>query len=54
MQSQLVVTRRLYYVNGAQLYGDMPNVPDVPGAMVKSLGETADHTTPFATAASTG
>lgn len=44
VQSQIVVTRRLYYVNGAQLYGDMPNVPDVPGAMVKSLGD-ADHTT---------
>ena len=43
VQSQVVVTRRLYYVNGAQLYGDMPNVPDVPGAMVKSLGD-ADHT----------
>ncbi len=44
VQSQVVVTRRLYYVNGAQLYGDMPNLPDVPGAMVKSLGD-ADHTT---------
>ena len=44
VQSQVIVTRRLFYVNGAQLYGDMPNVPDVPGAMVKSLGD-ADHTT---------
>jgi len=38
VQSQVVVTRRLFYVNGAQL-GDMPNTPDIPGAMVKLLGE---------------
>ena len=44
VQGQMVVTRRLFYLNGAQLYGDMPNVPDVPGAMVKSLGES-EHTT---------
>jgi hypothetical protein len=44
VQSQIVVTRRLFYVNGAQLYGDMPNAPEVPGAMVKLLGE-AEHTT---------
>ncbi len=39
VQSQVVVTRRLFYVNGAQLYGDMPNVPQVKGALVRSLGE---------------
>jgi hypothetical protein len=44
VQAQVVVTRRLFYLNGAQLYGDMPNVPDVPGAMVKALGES-EHTT---------
>ena len=44
VQAQVVITRRLFYLNGAQLYGDMPNVPDVPGAMVKSLGES-EHTT---------
>jgi BatD DUF11 like domain len=44
VQSQVVVTRRLFYVNGAQLYGDMPDLPEVPGAMVKSLGE-AEHST---------
>ncbi len=40
VQSQVVVTRRLFYINGAQLYGDMPNTPEVPGAMVKLLGES--------------
>ncbi len=44
VQSQIVVTRRLFYVNGAQLYGDMPNAPDIPGAMVKLLGES-EHST---------
>ncbi len=44
VQSQIVVTRRLFYVNGAQLYGDMPNTPDIPGAMVKLLGES-EHST---------
>jgi hypothetical protein len=44
VQAEMVVTRRLFYLNGAQLYGDMPNVPDVPGAMVKALGES-EHTT---------
>lgn len=44
VQSQMVVTRRLFYVNGAQLYGDMPNAPDIPGAMVKLLGES-EHST---------
>ena len=44
VQAQAVVTRRLFYMNGAQLYGDMPSLPDVPGAMVKSLGES-EHTT---------
>ncbi len=42
VQSQIVVTRKLFYVNGAQLYGDMPNVPQVTGAMVRPLGE-AEH-----------
>jgi len=40
VQSQLVVTRKLFYVNGAQLYGDMPDLPKIPGAMVRSLGDT--------------
>ena len=40
VQSQVVVTRRLFYVSDAQLYGDMPNLPEVPGATVQSLGET--------------
>ena len=44
VQSQIVVTRRLFYVNGAQLYGDMPNTPDIPGTMVKLLGES-EHST---------
>ena len=44
VQSQVVVTRRLFYVNGAQLYGDMPNTPEIPGAMVKLLGES-EHST---------
>jgi len=44
VQAQSVITRRLFYLNGAQLYGDMPSVPEVPGAMVKSLGES-EHTT---------
>ena len=46
VQSQVVVTRKLFYVNGAQLYGDMPNVPQVPGAMVRPLGD-AQHSSTF-------
>jgi hypothetical protein len=42
VQSQIVVQRKLFYENGAQLYGDMPSAPDVPGAMVKPLGD-AEH-----------
>lgn len=45
VQSQVVVTRKLFYVNGAQLYGDMPNLPQIPGAMVRSLGEPEQSST---------
>jgi BatD DUF11 like domain len=42
VQAQIIVTRKLFYASGSQLYGAMPDVPDVPGAMVRPLGD-AEH-----------
>ncbi len=45
VQSQLVVTRRLLYSNGVQLYSDLPDAPDLPDAVVMTLGEASSSTT---------
>ena len=44
VQSQIIITRRLFYRGGAQLYGNMPDAPDIPGAMVESLGDATRST----------
>ena len=46
VQAQVVVTRKLFYSRGAQLYGAMPALPDIAGAMVEPLGD-AEHSTEF-------
>jgi len=44
VQSQLVLTRRLLYSNGVQLYNDLPGKPEIPNAVVLTLGETISGT----------
>lgn len=44
VQSQIVVARKLFYANGVQLYGEMPEIPEIPGALVRPLGEP-EHST---------
>lgn len=44
VQSQVVVSRKLYYASGAQLYGEMPEVPQITGALVRPLGEPQQTT----------
>lgn len=45
VQAQTVLTRRLYYSSGAQIYSDLPGLPDIPDAIVTPLGETSSTTT---------
>ncbi len=45
VQSQLVLTRRLLYANGVQLYSDLPGAPEIPDAVVLVLGETSTGST---------
>ncbi len=45
VQAEVVVTRRLLYSNGVQLYSDLPGAPDLPNAVVLVLGETSSSTT---------
>jgi len=40
VQSQLVLTRRLFYSQGVQLYSDLPGAPKIKDAVVLTLGET--------------
>jgi len=44
VQAQVVVTRKLFYANGAQLYGEMPEIPEIPGALVRPLGDAEQST----------
>ncbi len=39
VQSQLLMTRRLFYMDGVQLYGGQPGAPEVDDARVITLGE---------------
>lgn len=41
VQAQLIFTRRLLYSNGVQLYSDLPGAPELPNAVVLTLGETS-------------
>ncbi len=40
VQQQIILTRRLLYSDGVQLYEDLPGAPDIPDAVVLTLGET--------------
>ncbi|MEQ9004500.1 MAG: BatD family protein, partial [Pseudomonadales bacterium] len=44
VQAQTVLIRRLYYASGAQIYSDLPGMPEVDGAVVTPLGETVSST----------
>jgi hypothetical protein len=39
VHGQLLLTRRLYYADGTQLYGELPGEPVIADAVVHSLGE---------------
>lgn len=45
VQAQTVLVRRLYYSSGAQIYSDLPGVPQVPHAVVMPLGDATSTTT---------
>ncbi|MDZ7670803.1 MAG: BatD family protein, partial [Gammaproteobacteria bacterium] len=45
VQAQTVLTRRLYYSSGAQIYSDLPGLPEIADAIVTPLGETTSSTT---------
>lgn len=40
VQAETVLTRRLYYSQGVQIYSDLPGIPEVEHAVVIPLGET--------------
>ncbi len=44
VQAQALLTRRLYYASGVQIYSDLPGVPDIPNAVVVPVGETRSTT----------
>ncbi|MGA1677116.1 MAG: hypothetical protein ACO377_11870, partial [Pseudomonadales bacterium] len=39
-QAETILTRRLYYSGQAQIYSDLPDAPDLPGAEVYAIGAT--------------
>ncbi len=45
VQAETVLIRRLYYASGAQIYSDLPGMPDIPDAVVLPLGETTSTAT---------
>ncbi|MEM8769814.1 MAG: BatD family protein, partial [Pseudomonadota bacterium] len=40
VQAETVLTRRLFYSQGVQIYSDLPGVPEIANAVVIPLGET--------------
>ncbi len=44
VQAQALLTRRLYYSSGVQIYSDLPGAPDLPNAVVLPLGDTRSTT----------
>jgi hypothetical protein len=44
VQSQLLMTRRLFYIDGVQLYGGLPDAPKINDALVITLGENKNTT----------
>ena len=45
VQGQVVLTRRLLYTQGVQLFSDLPEAPEVANAVVLTLGETRSSRT---------
>ena len=45
LQEQLILTRRLIYSNGVQLYNEIPGAPEIDNAVILTLGETKSGTT---------
>ncbi len=45
VQAQAVLTRRLYYTVGVQIYGDLPGAPELADAVVLPLGEATSEAT---------
>jgi len=45
VQAETVLIRRLYYSAGVQIYSDLPGVPQIPNAVVVSLGDTRSDST---------
>ena len=45
VQAETVLTRRLFYSSGAQIYSDLPGIPEVANAVVRALGDTRSSTT---------
>lgn len=44
VQAEALMTRRLYYASGVQIYSDLPGVPDIPNAVVLPVGDTRSTT----------
>ena len=44
VQAQALMTRRLYYSGGVQIYSDLPGAPDIPNAVVLPVGDTRSTT----------
>ena len=44
VQSQLLMTRKLFYMDGVQLYGEQPGAPEIDDALVITLGENRNTT----------
>ena len=44
VQAQTILTRRLFYANGVQVYSDLPAAPEISGALVVPLGENRTNT----------
>ena len=44
VQAQSVLTRKLYYTNGVQIYSDLPGAPEIADAVVIPLGATIPGT----------
>lgn len=45
VQAETVLTRRLFYSQGVQIYSDLPGIPEIADAVVIPLGETQSLTT---------
>ncbi len=44
VQAETVLTRRLFYSQGVQIYSDLPGTPEIENAVVIPLGETQSRT----------